>query len=187
MKALKKIWSVVSTVLVILVVLCALFLMGSRLMGHQVYTVLSGSMEPAYSPGDLLYVQEVDARDIKVGDPITFVLNEDLVVATHRVVKIDAENQHFYTKGDANETEDANPVHFENVLGVPQFAIPKLGYVSNWIQKPPGTYITIAACATLIILAFLPDMIGKKDKKEEDLLSEQIIEEEALPNDPENP
>lgn len=175
MNTLKKIWNIVSTVLVIVVVLCALFLMGSRLLGHQVYTVLSGSMEPAYSPGDLLYVQKVDVRDIKVGDPITFVLNEDLVVATHRVIAIDAEKQHFYTKGDANETEDASPVHFNNVLGVPQFAIPMLGYVSNYIQNPPGTYITIAACAVLIILAFLPDMLSKKEEapKPEELSAEE--------------
>lgn len=175
MKALKKIWSIVSTVLVIVIVLIAVFLMGSRLMGHKVYTVLSGSMEPTYSPGDLLYVQEVDVRDIQVGDPITFVLNEDLVVATHRVIGIDAEKQHFFTKGDANETEDAAPVHFNNVLGVPQFSIPKLGYVSNWIQRPPGTYITIAGCAVLIILAFLPDMLSKKAKvpTEEELSQEE--------------
>ena len=121
-------------------------------------------MEPVYSPGDLLYVQEVDVRDIKVGDPITFILNEDLVVATHRVIAIDAANQHFYTKGDANETEDAAPVHFNNVLGVPQFSIPKLGYVSNYIQNPPGSYITIAACAVLIILAFLPEGAKKEEK-----------------------
>lgn len=175
MNTLKKIWDIVSTILVIAVVLFAVFLMGSRLLGHQVYAVLSGSMEPAYSPGDLLYVQKVDVRDIKVGDPITFVLNEDLVVATHRVISIDAGKQHFYTKGDANKTEDAAPVHFNNVLGVPQFAIPKLGYVSNFIQNPPGIYITIAACAVLIILVFLPDMLGKKE--------DEALPEEAKPTE----
>ena len=160
-KLLKKIWNVISTALVVLIVLCAVFLMGSRLLGYQVFNVISGSMEPEYSVGDLIYVKEVDPYEIKVGDPITFVLNEDLVVATHRVVEIDAENQHFYTKGDANETADASPVHFNNVIGVPQFGIPLLGYVSDFIQNPPGMYITIAVGVVLIIVVFLPDMIGK--------------------------
>lgn len=164
MKALKKIWNVVSTVLVIVIVLCAVFLMGSRLLGFQVFNVISGSMEPAYSVGDLLYVKKVDTSTIKPGDVITFVLNEDLVVATHRVVSVDAANQHFYTKGDANQTADAAPVHFKNVIGVPQFSIPYLGYVSDFIQHPPGMYITIAAGAVLIILVFLPDLFGKKNK-----------------------
>ena len=162
---LKKIWSIVSTALVVLMVLCAVFLMGSRLLGYQCYTVISGSMEPAYSLGDLLYVKETDVNSIKVGDPITFVLNEDLIVATHRVVRIDYENQRFYTKGDANDIEDQNPVHFNNVIGVPQFAIPKLGYVSDFVQNPPGVYITIGVGILLIFAVFLPDMLGNKKKE----------------------
>ena len=165
---LSKIWDVSSTALVVLLVLCALFLMGSRIMGYRCYTVISGSMEPAYSVGDLLYVKDVDVNTIKVGDPITFVLNEDLVVATHRVVGIDAENQRFYTKGDANEMPDASPVHFNNVIGGPKFSVPMLGYVSDFIQNPPGMYITVGAGVVLAVLIFLPDMLGKKKKEEED-------------------
>ena len=175
-KGLKKIWNTVSTILVVLIVACAVFLMGSRLIGYRVFNVISGSMEPAYSIGDLLYVKEVNPNEIKVGTPITFVLNEDLVVATHRVVKIDAENQHFYTKGDANDTADSAPVHFNNVIGVPQFRIPLLGYVSDFIQHPPGMYITIGIGVVLIVAVFLPDMMEKKkevveeskEKKEEE-------------------
>lgn len=174
---LKKIWNIVSTALVVLIVICAVFLMGSRLLGYQVFTVLSGSMEPEYSVGDLLYVRKVDVNSIKVGEPITFILNEDLVVATHRVVEVDAENQHFYTKGDANEIADSEPVHFNNVIGVPQFSIPMLGYVSEFIQNPPGTYITIAVGLLLILVVFLPDFIGVGKKKrniEKDNESEMV-------------
>lgn len=174
---IKKIWNIVSTFLVVLIVLCAVFLMGSRLVGYRVFNVISGSMEPFYSVGDLIYVKEVNPYDIEVGTPITFVLNEDLVVATHRVIKVDAENQHFYTKGDANDTADSAPVHFNNVIGVPQFSIPLLGYVSDFIQNPPGMYITIGVGVVLIIAVFLPDMVGKKkitgeeskEKKEEEI------------------
>ena len=165
---LKKIWNIVSTALVVIMVLCAVFLMGSRVMGYQCFTVISGSMEPKYSVGDLIYVKKVDANTIQVGDDITFILNEDLVVATHRVVRIDAENQRLYTKGLANEIEDSDPVHFNNVIGVPKFAIPKLGYVSDFVQNPPGMYITIGIGIILILAVFLPDMIGKKKNEDED-------------------
>lgn len=161
-KNLKKIWDHVSTILVVLVVIFAVFLMGSRLMGFQVFNVVSGSMEPTYSVGDLLYVKEVDPDAVKIGDPITFVLNEDLVVATHRVIRIDAQSRHFYTKGDANDTPDAAPVHFNNLIGVPQFSIPLLGYVSSYIQNPPGTYVAIGAVAALVVAVFLPDFLPKK-------------------------
>ena len=166
-KKVKKVWDIVSTVLVVLVVMIAVFLMGSRLVGLQVFNVISGSMEPTYSVGDLLYVKTMDPDSVKVGDPITFVLNEDLVVATHRVVAIDKENRQFSTKGDANETEDAAPVHFNNLVGVPVFSIPLLGYVSAYIQSPPGMYVAIAIGVILLAAVFLPDILAKKTKKEE--------------------
>lgn len=165
-KSVKKIWDSVTTVLVVLVVVFAVFLMGSRLVGLQVFNVISGSMEPTYSVGDLIYVKSVDPDSVKVGDPITFVLNEDLVVATHRVVAIDSENRQFTTKGDANDSADANPVHFNNLIGVPVFAIPLLGYVSAYIQSPPGMYVAIGLGVVLLAVVFLPDLL-KKEKKEE--------------------
>ncbi len=174
---MKKIWNTISTVLVGIVVIFAVFLMGSRLVGYQVFNVISGSMEPEYSVGDLIYVREVNPNDIKVGMPITFVLNEDLVVATHRVIEVDAENQYFYTKGDANEIADNDPVHFNNVIGVPQFSIPLLGYVSDFIQNPPGAYITVGVGAILILAVFLPDFIGKK--KDENQNTEETTELET--------
>lgn len=162
MEMLKKIWNVVSTVLVALMVLCAVFLLGSRMIGYECYNVISPSMTPVYDVGDLIYVKEVDPYTIQPGDVITFIVNEDLVIGTHRVVRVDTEKKCFYTKGDANEIEDAEPVHFNNVIGVPQFSIPKLGYVSDFVQNPPGMYITVALGVVLILIVFLPDLIGKK-------------------------
>lgn len=162
----KRIWNVTSTVLVVLIVLCAVFLMGSRLLGFQCYNVISPSMEPEYGVGDLIYVKHADPETIKEGDVITFLVNEDLVVGTHRVVRVDRENQRFYTKGDANDVEDRDPVHYNNVIGVPKFSIPKLGYVSDFIQNPPGTYITLGVGLALILLVFLPDMLRKKEQED---------------------
>ena len=86
MNNLKKAWSIVSTVLVALVVLCAVFLMGSRLIGFRAYNIISPSMEPKYSVGDLIYVKKVDPYQIQPGDVITFVVNEDLVVGLVKAV-----------------------------------------------------------------------------------------------------
>lgn len=176
---LKKFWNIISTVIVALIVLCAIFLMGSRLLGYRVFTVISGSMEPKYSVGDLIYVKQVDPDGIKKGDIITFILNEQLTVATHRVEAVDAENRYFYTKGDANETIDASPVHFNNVIGVPQFSIPLLGYVSNFIQNPPGTYITIGVGLVLIIAVFVPDLLKKEKDTENANENSQDLPEEV--------
>lgn len=179
---LKKIWNIISTVFVTLILVCAVFLLGSRIMGYRVFNVISGSMEPTYSVGDLLYVKETDPNNIKVGTPITFVMNESLVVATHRVVEVDTAKQHFITKGDANDVADAAPVHFKNVVGVPKFSIPKLGYVSDFIQNPPGMYIAVIIAAALIIIVFLPDFVKKKEKDEN---KDEINKEDETTPEPE--
>lgn len=159
----RKIWNVVYSVIVAVVVLLAVAFVGVRVVGLQPFTVLSGSMEPTYHTGSLIYVKSVEPQDVHVGDPITFVLNEDLVVATHRVIEIDAENERFYTKGDANESADGSPVHFNNLIGVPVFTIPLLGYVANFVTNPPGMYIALAGVAVLLLLTFVPDLIKKVD------------------------
>ena len=46
MQKMKKIWDIITTVLVRIVVLLAVLLVGARVIGLQVFTVLSGSMEP---------------------------------------------------------------------------------------------------------------------------------------------
>jgi signal peptidase len=168
MSAVKKIWNAVSTLIVVLVVILALLLVGVRVIGLQVFTVLSGSMEPAYHTGSLIYVKDVDPFELEAGDVITFMLNED-TVATHRIVGVvpdenDPNTIRFRTKGDANNMEDGQLVHYKNVIGTPVFTVPGLGFVANFIQKPPGLYFAIAAAAVILLLAFLPDMFDEKDK-----------------------
>lgn len=162
----KKVWNIFTTVIVVLVVIFAVLLIGVRLFGVQVYSVISGSMEPEYPVGSLIYVKDINPSEIEVNDVITYVLPSE-TPSTHRVVRIDEENQLFYTKGDANETEDGAPVHFKNLIGTPVFKIPYLGYVAYYIQHPPGMYIAIAAGAVLLILVFLPDLFKKDKKKDE--------------------
>ena len=171
---IKKIWDVTSSVLVGVVVIFAVLLIGVRLFGIQVYSVISGSMEPEYPVGALIYVKEVKPSEVEVGDVITFVLSNE-TPATHRVIAIDKEAQLFYTQGDANYQIDEEtgekvymedpPVHFNNLIGKPVFKIPVLGYIAYYIQHPPGMYIAIAAGAILLILVFLPDLF-KSEKKE---------------------
>lgn len=163
--AVKKVWNIVSGILVAAVVVLAALLVGARLLGFQVYTVLSGSMEPNYHVGSLVYVKSASSDEIKVGDAITFVIESGGKV-THRVTEC-TENDSgiaYKTKGDANETEDAGLVSYQNVLGKVHFSIPKLGYLSNYIQSTSGKYMTIAAVAVLLIFCFIPDIFSKTKK-----------------------
>ena len=166
---LKKILNSLTTIIVVMIVILAIMLVGVRLVGLQVYSVLSGSMEPEYPVGSLIYVKAVDYKELKVGDPITYLLDEDTVV-THRIIEVlideeDPNTIRYFTQGDANDVPDGASVHYKNIVGKPVFSIPHLGYVSNYIQNPPGMYVAIAAGAILILLVFLPDLFADEDKE----------------------
>lgn len=170
-KSIKRIWNLITSVLVAAILVLALLLAGARIIGLQVFTVLSGSMEPAYPVGSLIYVKKTKAADLKIDDVITYMLNED-TVATHRIVGVVSDQNdpgviRFRTKGDANDTEDGTLVHYKNVVGTPVFTVPHLGYIADYISKPPGTYMAISGGAILLLLLFIPDLLGSKenDKK----------------------
>ena len=166
-KAVRIIWNIVTTLLAVAVVAAAVLLVGVRLVGLTPYVVLSGSMEPTYPTGSLIYVRDVEPTEVEVGDPITFVLNEELTVATHRVVEINETDGWFRTKGDANDAPDGSPVLFENLIGEPVFCIPKLGYLTNFLTNPPGMYLGWSAVVILLILLFAPDLLKWADKQDQ--------------------
>ena len=156
-----------ATMTVIVIVLFAALLGGSRLLGMRPYAVLSGSMEPAYHTGSLIYVKKAVPEDLTEGTVITFMADQDTVV-THRIVEVvpdadDPEILRFRTKGDANDVADGNLVHENNVIGTPVFSIPYLGFLSNKISTPPGLYIAVGVCVFIIAMTVFPD--GEKGKK----------------------
>lgn len=184
---IKKIWNGVTTVFVIAVVILALLLAGARLLGLQVFTVLSGSMEPNYHVGSIIYVKKTDPKTLQVGDAITFMLNEN-AVATHRIVEVIPDDEdpnvvRFRTKGDNNDIEDANLVHCNNVLGTVVGTIPYLGYVSDFVQNPPGTYITIGIAVIMILAVFIPDIVGNVKQLQAETEPEEKAETTAADNE----
>ena len=116
MRAIKKIWNFFNTLLVTAVVLLAIALVGVRLVGLTPYAVLSGSMEPTYHVGSLIYVKDIAPEEIEVGMPLTFIVNEDLLIATHRVVDIAVAE----TKMETVLDEAGQPVLDENGKEVQQ-------------------------------------------------------------------
>jgi len=159
----------ITTILVCLAVALAFMISGIRLLGFQIFGVLTGSMEPAYPTGSLIYVREVDPADLKVRDVITF--NMSGVTATHRIIEIVPDENNpsvlrYRTKGDANDEPDQGLVDQYNIIGRVAFSIPKMGYFTQYIQSPPGLYIAIGASLLLIVFVFITDdMVSDKATK----------------------
>lgn len=163
---IKKIWNAATTVLVCLAVILSALLWGFQLLGYEVLVVQSGSMEPNYHVGSLVYVKSVDAAELEVGDVITFELGGG-VRGTHRIIEVLDNNGSlsFRTKGDSNDDADANPVLPSSLVGEVKFTIPYLGFMITYIQQPAGKFITIAIASLLLLLIILPEVLFPEEKK----------------------
>ncbi|MBO5646880.1 MAG: SoxR reducing system RseC family protein [Clostridia bacterium] len=80
-----------------------------------------------------------------------------------------------------DRVEFSSPSRNILLLSVLVFAVPLLGYVSAYIQSPPGMYVAIGLGAALLAAVFLPDILFKKKKE-----TPGEIPEETKAQTPEN-
>ncbi|MDD2414348.1 MAG: signal peptidase I [Eubacteriaceae bacterium] len=161
---MQKAYKIITNIILVILIAIAALMVVPRLFGMTPLAVLSGSMEPTYHVGSLVFVGKASPEDVKQGDPITFKISEDTMV-THRVIAIDTVNQCFYTKGDANNTPDGGSVSYDNLVGKPAFTIPLLGYLAVYAQTTSGMIILVTVILVVLILTFLPDFLFDKDDK----------------------
>ncbi len=162
-RILKRALRLVSHSLVILVVLLAILLVGVRIAGLDVLAVLSPSMEPTYPTGSLIYLADADPASLKEGDVITYRIT-DTTTATHRIKELVPDEDdpgivRFRTKGDNNDDFDRALVEFEQVEGKVIFCIPLLGYLSMYIQNPPGLYVAIGVAMAAVVFVMTVDAV----------------------------
>ena len=163
-------WNACTSVMRIAIVVLIIILAGAKLGGIKTFIVLSGSMEPIYHVGSLIYVKSVDEQQLEAGDIITYELGND-AVATHRIEEViidemGTSKRTYRTKGDANEAVDGGIVEVRNIIGTPIFTIPKLGYLLRYFNTSYGMYATIFIGVFMIFLMYLPDVKNIKKKEE---------------------
>lgn len=147
-----------NSIIVVLVAIVALLIV-SRFFGIKTFTIISSSMEPNYHVGSMIFVKSVNAADIKIGDTITFSSDSSLLPVTHRVSRIDLENQSFYTKGDANNSEDTFPANFSNLIGKPVVNIPFIGYIAVFLSTGLRKILALMVVVLLLLVQIFPNLI----------------------------
>ena len=92
--------------------------------------VLTGSMAPAISAGDVIITVPVDKKAPKLDDVIAYQAKrfngDNVAVFSHRIIGGDIENG-FIVKGDANKSPDPQKPKATDILGVVLFTIPFIG------------------------------------------------------------
>ncbi len=112
--------------------------------GFAPLVVLSGSMEPAIRPGDVVVIRKQRVEQYKIGDIAAYL--EGQTVYTHRIVAIEGDN--LILQGDHNNAPDA-PVKPEQLVGKALLTIPKIGLAMVFLREPAG----LAVLALLVILS----------------------------------
>ena len=152
--ALKRIIVALAIFVLIFSVLFLIVFSFSPLKTFQFLRVMSGSMEPGIKTGSVVFVKEVNPKELKIGDIITFSVNGPISPVSHRIVKIVqvGNNLKFITKGDANRTNDIDEISQSSIKGKVLFTVPYIGYISAWTKTPLGFLLLIILPALLIII-----------------------------------
>ena len=142
--------------------------------GYGASVVLSGSMEPELSVGDLLIVQAQESY--QVNDVVVFQTGRTPVV--HRIIAMDEET--VTTQGDANNTPD-EPIFKTNLKGEVILVIPMVGHLINQIKTPVGTIVLLA-----LALLFLEGSFKKEKEDDQEAIDALRKEIDRLKNEQNN-
>lgn len=128
--------------------------------GYSMLIVASPSMTGAIEAGDAIIIKNSDSY--AVGDVITYFPEDESFSVTHRIVRVEGDK--FYTKGDANQSEDSDPVLIEQIVGKVAVKLDRVGYFIEWLKSPVG----IIFAATFIVLLILIIVIEDKRRGKTD-------------------
>lgn len=154
------------------------------IFGKSLVTIESGSMEPTYKGGDLVFMTKLSDQDkfnLKSGDIITYRapidINNDGVtgdINTHRVVSVDVNGQSVKTQGDNKETNpvaDSYTVRFTDIIGIctEDGKLAGVGSVIKFLRSSLGFFLCIVLPLILFFLYelynFISLLVTEKAKK----------------------
>ncbi len=149
-----------------MVVLSALMLwkglMGLTKGESPIVVVLSGSMEPAFQRGDILFLDNNKPK-LEIGDIVVFKIKDRDIPIVHRVLKIHtrkSDNNDFYlTKGDNNNVDDRGLyapgqkwLERHDIVGIARASVPYIGFATILMNDYPA--LKVIAVAIMAIFAF---------------------------------
>lgn len=151
-----------TALLIMLIILCIPFTL-PRFFEYQAYTVISGSMEPAIPVGSLVYIKDMEPEDVQIGDVIAYYGGRDSnAIITHRVVENRVIMGEFITKGDANRTEDMNPVSYDQFIGRIELHMPELGIVAQFMTSQDGKIAASCMIGLAVVLHLIAAVLGRE-------------------------
>jgi signal peptidase len=143
--------------LIAVIALALILIVVPKIADATPLTVLTGSMEPLYPPGTLIYVLPVKPADVRLGDVITYQIESgNPAVISHRVIAINSPangKRTFILKGDNNSIADPAAVLPVQIRGRLWYSVPLLGWVNSALNGTKRSWIVDVVAAALFAYA----------------------------------
>lgn len=176
MKIIRSIFDVIRWIITVILVALLVIVAVQRfsnnnasIAGFRIFTVITESMVPKYNIGDAICTVYVDPSEIKVGDDVTYIGEQDSFkdkIITHRVINIEKGENDIYifeTKGIANDEPDPK-INQTQIYGKVVYKIKSISYLNGIIGNLYGMYFAIFV--PMGVLMFLDFAVLRKDKEE---------------------
>lgn len=134
--------------------------------GKSALVIATPSMSGSIEAGDLIIITK--SYKYELDDIITYFPAGEGTSVTHRIVRIEGEK--YYTKGDANNSEDPDPVFITQIAGKMTGSIPKVGIIIEWLSTWQGIAFIIAVGAVVVAIVTIAD--GYEDEEPETAAAE---------------
>lgn len=129
--------------------------------GKSALVIATPSMSGSIEAGDLIIITK--SYKYELDDVITYFPAGEGTSVTHRIVRIEGEK--YYTKGDANNSEDPDPVFITQIAGKMTGSIPKVGIIIEWLSTWQGIAFILAVGAVVVAIVTIAD--GYEDEEPE--------------------
>ena len=148
--------------------------------GYSCFKVITGSMEPELSVGDLILTKTVRASDVEVDDIVSFYSQSPGMIGTiitHRVINKTVEEDgtvRLLTKGDANLSMDGYAVTDENLIGkvIWESGDSMISDFLSFLSNKYGFLVCIVFPSLIIAILILRDNVGAIKRNMKDLVNE---------------
>ncbi|XP_054009792.1 signal peptidase complex catalytic subunit SEC11A [Hylaeus anthracinus] len=130
-----------------------------------IVVVLSGSMEPAFHRGDLLFLTNFQNEPVRVGEIVVFKVDGRDIPIVHRVLRLHEKHGQnhtvkFLTKGDNNSVDDRGlyaPGQLwltpKDVVGRARAFLPYVGMVTILMNEYPKLkYVVLLSLALYVLV-----------------------------------
>lgn len=168
---IKKIISIIITVLLVFTALIigVQKFTDNSFLGFRIYIVATGSMEPVYNTGDVIFVKEVDESKLDVNDDVVYEGKSGSVAGmtiTHRIIRIEEDSEgkiKYITKGLANNLEDP-AITYQQIRGKVIHKLLITTFICSLAQNKYTIYFLLVIPVTFFIFFKIIHVSRRKDR-----------------------